>query len=109
MKTISLELERAHHASQMDKKARRKAGKGEEGELWNTCTTNVVQSIVAVCVCVILSPSAGIIMMMMMMIVELECVIPSPPAGLVVLWASSFSDPELPALSPRKSLKLKIE
>ena len=35
----------------MDKKARRKAGKGEEGELWNTCTTNVVQSIVAVCVC----------------------------------------------------------
>ena len=36
----------------MDKKARRKAGKGEEGELWNTCTNNVVQSIVAVCVCV---------------------------------------------------------
>ena len=70
----------------MDKKARRKAGKGEEGELWNTCTTNVVQSIVAVCVYVILSPSAEIIMMMMMMmIVELECVIPSPPAGLVVL------------------------
>ena len=71
----------------MDKKARRKAGKGEEGELWNTCTIDVAQSIVAlcVCVCVILSPPAWIIMMMMMMIVELECVIPSPPAGLVVL------------------------
>ena len=69
----------------MDKKARRKAGKGEEGELWNTCTIDVAQSIVAlcVCVCVILSPPAWIIMMMM--IVELECVIPSPPAGLVVL------------------------
>ena len=36
----------------MDKKARRKAGKSEEGELWNTCTTNVAQSIVALCVCV---------------------------------------------------------
>ena len=73
----------------MDKKARRKAGKSEEGELWNTCTTNVAQSIVALCVCVcgILSPPAWIIMMMMMMVmvVELECVIPSPPAGLVVL------------------------
>ena len=74
----------------MDKKARRKAGKGEEGELWNTCTIDVAQSIVAlcvcVCVCVILSPPAWIIMMMMMMmIVELEFVIPSPPAGLVVL------------------------
>ena len=46
---ISRELEkRAHHASQMDKKARRKAGKGEEWELWNTCTTDVAQSIVAV-------------------------------------------------------------
>ena len=36
----------------MDKKARRKAGKSEEGELWNTCTIDVAQSIVALCVCV---------------------------------------------------------
>ena len=52
MITLSLELERrAHHASQVDKEARRKAGKGEEGELRNTCTTNDAQTIVAVCVC----------------------------------------------------------
>ena len=35
----------------MDKKARRKAGKSEEGELWNTCTTSVAQSIVALYMC----------------------------------------------------------
>ena len=35
----------------MDKKARRKAGKSEEGELWNTCTIDVAQSIVALYMC----------------------------------------------------------
>ena len=72
MITLSLELERrAHHASQVDKKARRKAGKGEKGELWNTCTTNVAQSIMALCVCVILSPPAGIIVKIMVMMITM--------------------------------------
>ena len=68
----------------MDKKARRKAGKGEEGELWNTCTTNVAQSIVALCVCVcVCNPTAWVIMMMMM-IVELEYTLSSCRPGRLV-------------------------